>query len=76
IAGADVVALPDNGFGLWMDNALTRFDGVIVPEAALLGGDAGWCDDRGCFHCELTTAQRFARTMSPLYAARLCMASA
>ncbi|MFI6217023.1 acyl-CoA dehydrogenase family protein [Nocardia brasiliensis] len=76
IDGAEVVALPDNGFGLWMDNALTRFRGVIVPEAALLAGDAGWFDDRGCFHCELTTAQRFARTMNPLYAARLCMAGA
>ncbi|WP_433574903.1 acyl-CoA dehydrogenase family protein [Nocardia brasiliensis] len=76
IEGADVVALSDNGFGLWMDNALTRFHGALVPEEALLGGDAGWFDERGRFHCELTTAQRFARTMSPLYAARLGMAGA
>ncbi len=76
VDGVDVAALPDNGYGLAMDNAETRFDGAVVPESGLLGGDVAWFDEQGRFHCELTAAQRFARTMSPLTPARLCMGGA
>ncbi|MFF3224087.1 acyl-CoA dehydrogenase family protein [Nocardia suismassiliense] len=75
-AGVDVKALSDNGFGLWMDNAMTRFHGALLPESALLSGDTAGFDAMGRFHCELTTRQRFARAMSPLSAARLGVAGA
>ncbi|WP_107657525.1 acyl-CoA dehydrogenase family protein [Nocardia suismassiliense] len=75
-AGVDIKALPDNGFGLWMDNAMTRFHGALLPESALLGGEVAGFDATGRFHCELTTQQRFARTVSPLSAARLGVAGA
>lgn len=74
--GVEIRALPDAGFGLWMDHALTRFDGALLPESALLGGDVAHFDTNGRFHCELTAAERFARTMSPLHSARLCMSGA
>lgn len=74
--GVEISALPDAGFGLWMDHALTKFDGALLPESALLGGDVAHFDSKGEFCCELTPAQRFARTMSPLHSARLCMSGA
>ncbi|MEU7219747.1 acyl-CoA dehydrogenase family protein [Nocardia iowensis] len=76
VEGVDVKPLPDNGFGLWMDNAMTRFHGALIPESALLGGDVAGFDASGRFRCELTVRQRFARTTSPLHSARLCMAGA
>ncbi|MFE9575300.1 acyl-CoA dehydrogenase family protein [Nocardia sp. NPDC006044] len=74
--GVEVKALPDNGYGLWMDNAMTRFQGAGLPESALLGGDVAEFDAQGRFHCALTERQRFARTTSPLHSARLCTAGA
>ncbi|MBO0878799.1 MAG: hypothetical protein J2P17_00080 [Mycobacterium sp.] len=76
VDGVDVMALPDNGFGLWMDNAITRFQGAQVPESGLLAGQVARFDDDGRFHCALTLSQRFSRTMSPMHGARLCMAGA
>ncbi|WP_433664649.1 acyl-CoA dehydrogenase family protein [Nocardia sp. CA-128927] len=74
--GVEVSALPDAGFGLWMDHALTKFDGALLPESSLLGGKVAWFDRDGRFHCTLSLAQRFARTTSPLASARLCMSGA
>ncbi|MFC9432444.1 acyl-CoA dehydrogenase family protein [Nocardia sp. NPDC057030] len=76
VDGVEVKALPDNGYGLWMDNAMTRFQGAGLPESALLGGDVAGFDAQGRFHCALTERQRFARTTSPLHSARLCTAGA
>ncbi|MFI6041950.1 acyl-CoA dehydrogenase family protein [Nocardia sp. NPDC051321] len=76
VEGVDVKPLPDNGFCLWMDNAMTRFHGALIPESALLGGDVAGFDVTGRFHCALTARQRFARAMSPMHSARLCTAGA
>ncbi|MEV3965887.1 acyl-CoA dehydrogenase family protein [Nocardia sp. NPDC050193] len=74
--GVEMVALPDTGYGLSMDHAMTRFDAAILPESALLSGDVAAFDSQGVFHCELTLGQRFARTTSPLHPARLSMGGA
>ncbi|WP_280426680.1 acyl-CoA dehydrogenase family protein [Nocardia carnea] len=74
--GVEMAALPDTGYGLWMDHAMTRFDAVILPESALLCGEVAAFDSQGGFHCELSLGERFARTTSPLHPARLSMGGA
>ncbi|RJO70078.1 hypothetical protein D5S18_29950 [Nocardia panacis] len=73
--GVHVVRLPDKGSAP-MDHALIRFDQVLLPREALLGGDWARMTPDGRLECDLPPRRRFHAAISVLGNGRLDLANA
>jgi alkylation response protein AidB-like acyl-CoA dehydrogenase len=73
--GVDVVPLPDKGYAP-MDNAMIRFNDVVIPEDALLCGEFARINEDGSFTCDLDLRERFHRSIGQLQSGRINLAAA
>lgn len=73
--GVAVVPLPDKGYAP-MDNAMIRFNDVVIPEDALLCGEFARINGDGSFTCDLELRERFHRSIGQLQSGRILLAAA
>ncbi|WP_433574137.1 hypothetical protein [Nocardia brasiliensis] len=73
--GVGIVELPEKSWAP-MDHAMLRFDDILVPKDALLGGNWATIDSDGVFSCEVGKRERFRRTIAALQSGRIDLATA
>jgi acyl-CoA oxidase len=73
--GVHISTLPDKNSAP-MDHAMIRFDGVLLPRDALLGGSWARLDSDGTFHCDVPLRARFHKAIAVLGEGRLDLANA
>ncbi|WP_433678823.1 acyl-CoA dehydrogenase family protein [Nocardia sp. CA-119907] len=74
--GVDIEPLPPTTLGPPMDHAAFCFDGMSIPEGALLSGHSAGFDENGEFSCDLSHYERFHLSSGALGSGRVLFAGA